>query len=83
MTNNWAVMGRLGAEEYLNRYGRNIGSAKLVKMAIYAGQKGYPDFANVMWEKAFKKDHPNLPFHSSDPVVPGSSAADLPDIFHT
>ena len=81
--NNWNIMGRLGAQEYLNRYGRNIGSAKLIKIAVYATQKGFPDFASVMWEKAFEKDHPGLPFHSMDSVTPGSSAADLPDIFHT
>lgn len=81
--NQWDQLGRLGAEEYLSRYGRNIGSKKLIKFAIHAYTRGFPAFGDRMWEKAFEIDHPGLPFHTMDTVDPESSAAGLPDIFHT
>jgi len=81
-TNHWDTMGRRGAEYYLDRYGRNIGVAKLIKLAVYATIRGAPQFAEVMWEKAFEKEHPGVPFHSMDQDITGS-ARELPDIFHT
>lgn len=84
MTDYHPSGGRASATAYLQRYGRNIGSAKCIKFAVYATSRGFPDFAEAFWEKAFQVDHPGIPFHSvATPPPPGSSAADLPDIFNT
>ena len=81
--NNHHMTGRAGANVYLQLYGRNIGSQKCIKFAVYATSQGYSDFAEVFWEKAFRIDHPGIPLHSSDQPPPTGSAVDLPDIFNT
>jgi len=81
IANGWQNS-RAGADAYLARYGRNIGSKKCVKLAVYAANRGQNAFADRMWEKAFEIDHPGVPFHTMDQDVTGS-ARELPDIFHT
>lgn len=47
-----------GAVNYLNLYGKSIGSPKCIMLARYAEVAECDEFANVMWEKAFSIDHP-------------------------
>lgn len=55
---NMHTQGEVGAKQYLSLYGKSVGSAKCIMFARYAEEQGYPEFAKVMWEKAFAIDDP-------------------------
>jgi ATP-dependent DNA ligase len=76
---------RAGAVAYLQRYGKSIGAAKVVKFAVQAETMGKRQFAAVMWEKAFELETGNRetfrwPDDAEDVVLDQLPEA-LPDAF--
>ncbi len=65
-----------GAQQYLSRYGRNIGAAKVWDLARQAEAEGCPVMANGFWEKAYQIDMGQNPPTSptSGPGRPPTSA---------
>jgi len=60
LPNHWQHDER-GARAYLRSYGRNIGVIKLTQLARCAEEQGWPEFAMVMWRKAYRMVHPHGP----------------------
>lgn len=46
--NGWDQMGARGARAYLQRYGRNIGQEKVIKLSQYARSKNAIEFADEL-----------------------------------
>jgi ATP-dependent DNA ligase len=53
VANGWDRQGERGAQNYLRQYGRSIGVAKCVKLAIKAESVGLSEFARPLWEHAY------------------------------
>lgn len=51
---NLHIQGRLGAEIFLKKYGRNITEKKAVQWALKSEIEECRDMANVFWEKAYE-----------------------------
>jgi hypothetical protein len=48
------TLGRAGARVYLAKYGKNISERKLIGLAYKAEAEGFPEMAEVFWEKAYE-----------------------------
>lgn len=66
------LMGRRGAETYLDFYGKGIGVPKVVNLALKAEIEGYPEVASGFWARAYELETGHLPPANSDS---GDSAA--------
>jgi hypothetical protein len=51
--NGWDKQGRRGAEAYLSAYGRSIGKAKVVGLALQAEAQNCQEMAKRFWEEGF------------------------------
>ena len=49
----WQFQGRSGANSYLAAYGKSIGVAKVVGLALIAEREGHQEMANRFWEAAY------------------------------
>ena len=49
----WQLQGRAGANSYLAAYGKSIGVAKVVGLALIAEREGHQDMANRFWEAGY------------------------------
>jgi bifunctional non-homologous end joining protein LigD len=70
--------GRVGADQYLDRYGKRIGAKKCVKLAIHAEAMGAQDFASRIWEKAYTAETGQTATLSLDGAPMGTKEAVIP-----
>ncbi|MGL5062650.1 MAG: ATP-dependent DNA ligase [Microcoleus sp.] len=87
------LMGEAGAVQYLADYGRGIGTAKVIGLALCAESEGYPEMAIGFWKKAWELETGeksialNIPDNSIANIAPKKSTsrtkkvtADTPNI---
>jgi hypothetical protein len=91
--NGWHRMGEAGAEAYLKKYGKGIGSPKVKMLARQAEKEGYRAVARGFWTRAYELEGGSpLPTPSSSapvgPPLPGvgrltPTPASVPDFGET
>jgi hypothetical protein len=76
MANGWDADGAPGAEAYVKKYGKGIGEAKMIALAIHAknillpNRQGATDFSERLWEIAFERFGENVSAgFTQDPVL--------------
>lgn len=55
------ALGKAGAEEYLQRYGKGIQWPKCVSLALKAESEGQPEMAQVFFAKAYELELGSVP----------------------
>ena len=72
--------GRMGAEDYLRRYGQRAGSKKIIQFALKATKEGKPEMALVFWVRAYRLDGHEDEVNSNDIVLGDAKTSPVPDI---